>query len=52
MIVTKGPEILSQSLDIMMMDQVLGDLMDQDVQKANIITINPLIYDISTFDLE
>lgn len=52
-IVTKGPvEILSQSLDIMMMDQVLGDLMDQDVQKANIITINPLIYDISTFDLE
>lgn len=52
-IIAKGPvEILSQSLDIMMLDQILGDLMDQDVQKANIVTINPLIYDISTFEVE
>src|SRR5690606_5044060 len=52
-ILMKAPfAILSQSLDIMMMDHVIGDLNDRDLRRSQIITVNPLIYDIDTFELE
>lgn len=48
-----GPfEILSQSLDIMMRGQYRDILNDSDVRQSQIVTINPLIYDIGTFETE
>lgn len=48
-----GPlEVLSQSLDIMMWGQYRDVLGDADVRRCRIITINPLIYDVGTFELE
>jgi NTE family protein len=48
-----GPfEVLSQSLDIMMRGQYRDILGDADVQRCRILTINPLIYDIGTFEVE
>jgi len=48
-----GPfEVLSQSLDIMMWGQYRDILNDSDVRESQIVTINPLIYDIGTFETE
>src|SRR5690554_1213760 len=50
---SNGPfEVLSQSLDIMMRGQYRDVLNDSDVRRSRIMTINPLIYDIGTFELE
>lgn len=47
----EGPlEILSQSLDIAMMDQVQGDLNDRRMRRVQVLTIHPMIYDIGTFE--
>ncbi len=52
-VLARGPiEVLNQSLDIMMMDQVAADLNDSALRRSQILTINPLIYDIHTFELE
>lgn len=45
-------EILAQSLDIMMRGQYKDMLYDNEVKQSKIITINPLIYDVSTFEVE
>lgn len=45
-------EILSQSLDIMMKGQYRDILGDADVRRCRILTINPLIYDVGTFETE
>ncbi|HHT73910.1 MAG TPA: hypothetical protein GX008_09380 [Firmicutes bacterium] len=48
-----GPfEVLSQSLDIMMKGQYRDILGDADVRRCSIVTINPLIYDVGTFEVE
>ncbi len=48
-----GPvEILSQSLDIMMRAQYEDRLSDPALSQSQIMTINPLIYDIGTFEVE
>ncbi|MGE5553609.1 MAG: patatin-like phospholipase family protein [Betaproteobacteria bacterium] len=45
-------EVVSQSLDIMGLDQVEGTLQDELVAKARVVVLNPMIYDIGTFELE
>jgi NTE family protein len=45
-------EVVSQSLDIMGLDQVEGTLQDELVAQARVVVLNPLIYDIGTFELE
>ncbi len=48
-----GPlEIFSQSLDIIMRAQYQDRLQDRALVGSRIMTINPLIYDIGTFDVE
>ncbi len=50
-VIQDGPlEILSQSLDIAMMDQVQGDLNDRRMRRVQVLTIHPMIYDIGTFE--
>lgn len=52
-ILTDGPlEIFSQSLDIMMRGQYRDRLQDRALSQSRIMTINPLIYDIGTFEVE
>lgn len=52
-IVTQGPlEILNQSLDIMIWAQFKDRLQDRALVNSRLITINPLIYNIGTFELE
>lgn len=52
-IMADGPlEIFSQSLDIMMLGQYKDRLGDRALTRSRIMTINPLIYDISTFEVE
>lgn len=43
-------EILGQVLDISGLDQVEADLNDAEVRQTKVILLNPLIYDIGTFD--
>ena len=48
-----GPlEIFSQSLDIIMRAQYRDRLQDRALVGSRIVTINPLIYDIGTFEVE
>lgn len=48
-----GPlEIFSQSLDIIMRAQYWDQLQDRALINSRIMTINPLIYDIGTFEVE
>jgi len=52
-ILDDGPlEIFSQSLDIMMRAQYRDRLQDRALIRSRILTINPLIYDIGTFEIE
>lgn len=52
-ILDDGPlEIFSQSLDIMMRAQYRDRLQDRALIRSRIMTINPLIYDIGTFEVE
>ncbi len=52
-ILEDGPmEIFSQSLDIMMRAQYRDRLQDRALTGSRIMTINPLIYDIGTFEVE
>jgi NTE family protein len=52
-ILEDGPlEIFSQSLDIMMRAQYRDRLQDRALTCSRIVTINPLIYDIGTFEVE
>lgn len=52
-ILADGPlEILSQSLDIMTRGQYRDRLQDRALALSRIMTINPLIYDIGTFEVE
>jgi NTE family protein len=52
-ILTDGPlEIFSQSLDILMLAQFKDRLNDRALSHSRIITINPLIYNIGTFEVE
>lgn len=52
-IVVEGPlEILSHSLDIMMWAQYKDRLQDRDLVNRRVITINPLIYSVGTFEVE
>lgn len=52
-ILADGPiEVLSQSLDIMMRAQYRDRLHDRALATTKILTINPLIYDIGTFEVE
>jgi NTE family protein len=52
-ILEDGPlEIFSQSLDIMMRAQYRDRLQDRALTCSRIMTINPLIYDIGTFEVE
>lgn len=52
-ILADGPlEIFSQSLDIMMRGQYRDRLQDRALAGSRIMTINPLIYDIGTFEVE
>lgn len=52
-ILADGPvEILSQSLDILMRGQYRDRLQDRALAISKIMTINPLIYDIGTFEVE
>ncbi len=52
-ILDDGPlEIFSQSLDIMMRAQYRDRLQDRALTCSRIMTINPLIYDIGTFEVE
>ncbi len=46
------PEILSQVLDIYEMDQYAAALADKDIYSKSIVTLNPEIYDVSTFEVE
>lgn len=45
-------EVVSQSLDIMSLDQVEESFRDELVGKARVVVLNPMIYDIGTFDLK
>lgn len=45
-------EILNQSLDIMGYDQFEGDLSDELIAGARVAVLNPMIYDVGTFDVE
>lgn len=45
-------EILPQVLDIFEMDQYISALGDSEVSRSRIITFNPEIYDVGTFDIE
>ncbi len=45
-------EVISQALDIMGLDQVEGTLQDELVAEARVVVLNPMIYDIGTFELE
>jgi len=52
-ILAEGPlEILSQSLDIMIWAQYKDRLQDRALVRSRLITINPLIYNIGTFEVE
>lgn len=52
-VLEEGPlEIFSQSLDIMMWAQYRDRLQDRALICSRIMTINPLIYDIGTFEVE
>lgn len=52
-VLTDGPlEIFSQSLDIMMRAQYQDRLQDRALMQSRIMTINPLIYNIGTFEVE
>ncbi|HBG10579.1 MAG: patatin-like phospholipase family protein [Limnochordia bacterium] len=52
-ILSDGPlEILNQSLDIMMWAQFKDRLQDRALAGSRLITINPLIYNIKTFEVE
>ena len=52
-VVQDGPlEIFSQSLDIIMRAQYRDRLQDRALVGSRIMTINPLIYDIGTFEVE
>lgn len=52
-ILAEGPlEILSQSLDIIMRGQYRDRLQDRALIRSKILTLNPLIYDIGTFEVE
>lgn len=52
-ILEDGPlEIFSQSLDIIMRAQYWDQLRDRALMNSRIMTINPLIYDIGTFEVE
>lgn len=52
-ILADGPlEILNQSLDIMIWAQFKDRLQDRALAQSRIITINPLIYNIGTFEVE
>ncbi len=52
-VLAEGPvEILSQALDIMMRAQYEDRLEDRALSSSKIMTINPLIYDIGTFEVE
>lgn len=51
-ILADGPlEIFSQSLDIMMRGQYRDRLQDRALIRSKILTLNPLIYDIGTFEV-
>lgn len=43
-------DILSQTVDIMAMDQLAADLYDQEISQAALVILNPLIYDVSLVD--
>lgn len=45
-------EVVSQSVDIMGLDQFEETLRDELVAQARAVVINPMIYDVSTFELE
>jgi len=45
-------EILTQSLDIIMRGQYRDSLNDQAIKDSRIITLNPLLFDIGTFEVE
>ncbi|MDI6870623.1 MAG: patatin-like phospholipase family protein [Bacillota bacterium] len=45
-------EVISQSLDIMGLDQVEETLRDEQVAEARVVVLNPMIYDVGTFELE
>lgn len=45
-------EILPQVLDIFEMDQYVSALQDREVSRSRIVTLNPEIYDVGTFDIE
>lgn len=45
-------EILPQVLDIFEMDQYVSALQDKEVSRSRIITLNPEIYNVGTFDIE
>lgn len=52
-VLAEGPvEILSQSLDIMMRAQYEDRLADQALSRSRIMTLNPLIYDVGTFEVQ
>ena len=51
-LVRRPLEILNQSLDIMMWAQFKDRLQDRALAGSRLITINPLIYNISTFEVE
>ena len=43
-------DILSQTVDIMAMDQLAADLYDQTIRQAALVILNPLIYDVGLVD--
>lgn len=45
-------EVVSQSLDIMGLDQFEETLRDELVAQARVVVLNPMIYDVGTFELE
>lgn len=52
-LVDKGiVEILSQSIDIMSMDQLTADIRDKELSKVPMVILNPMIYDIGLLDTE
>lgn len=45
-------EVVSQSLDIMGLDQFEESLRDELVAQARVVVLNPMIYDVGTFELD
>lgn len=52
-LVEKGiVEILSQSIDIMSMDQLAADIRDKELSQVPMVILNPMIYDVGLLDTE